>query len=219
MKITSVEGQKKSASRRTNRYNIFLDGEFAFGADEDLVVDKRLIVGKEINPDDLQILLEEAELGKLMERLYGLLGRRQRSEKEIRDYFRSKNYESRIKGKEEVSDFVVEQLISKLKKKNLINDLEFARSWVQSRSKKKGTIALKSELFQKGIDKEIVEEVLGNQSSAVSEKETAVGLLEKRIIRWKNLPKPEIKQKALRFLQSRGFDYDISKEVLENLMA
>ncbi len=229
MKITSVEPQKKSASRRTNRFNIFLDGQFAFGADKDLVVDRRLIVGKEIGKEDLQVLLEEAELGKLMERLYGLLGRRQRSEKEIRDYFRIKNYGSRlsrgspkaarVKEKQETSELVIDKLIEKLKRKGLINDLEFAKAWVESRSKKKGTIALKSELFQKGIDREIIEEVVSRQSSVVSEKKTAISLLGKRIIRWKNLPKPEIKQKALRFLQSRGFDYDTSKEVIENLMA
>lgn len=212
MKITSVEPQKKSASRRANRYNIFLDGEFAFGADEDLVVDRRLIVGKEINPDDLQILLEEAELGKLMVRLYGLLGRRQRSEKEIRDYFR-------IKEKQEISELVIDKLIEKLKRKGLIDDLEFAKAWVESRSKKKGSVALKSELFQKGIDREIVEEVIGSWFKVHDQNQAAKTLLEKRIIRWKNLPKPEIKQKALRFLQSRGFDYDTSKEVIENFMA
>ena len=41
-KITSVEPQKKNPKR----FSIFLDGEFAFGADEDLVVDKRLVVAK-----------------------------------------------------------------------------------------------------------------------------------------------------------------------------
>ena len=41
-KITSVEVQK----RNPGRFNIFLDGEFVFGADEDLVVDHRLIPGK-----------------------------------------------------------------------------------------------------------------------------------------------------------------------------
>lgn len=214
MKITSVEPQKKN----TNRYNIFLDGQFAFGADEDLVVDKRLIVGKEIKPDDLQLLIEEAELGKLMERLYGLLGRRQRSEKEIRDYLRIKNHESRIKGKQEVSELVIGQLVDKLKRKGLIDDLEFARAWVQSRSKKKGMVALKSELFQKGIAREIIEEVIGSGFMVHSQEQTAKKLLEKRIERWKNLPEIEIKQKSLRFLMSRGFEYDIAKEVLENVL-
>ncbi|MBI2593658.1 regulatory protein RecX [Candidatus Daviesbacteria bacterium] len=109
-------------------------------------------------------------------------------------------------------------MIEKLKRKGLINDLEFAKAWVESRSKKKGTIALKSELFQKGIDREIVEEVISSWFTVHGQEQTAKTLLEKRIERWKNLPEKEIKQKALRFLQSRGFDYDTSKEVIENIL-
>lgn len=215
MKITSVEPQKKDP----HRFNIFLDGEFAFGADEDLVVDRRLVVGKEINPDDMQILLEEAELGKLMERLYGLLGRRQRSEKEIKDYLKNLSFKRKVSGKGEISEVVVDSLIEKLKQKGLVNDLEFAKAWVESRSKKKGSVALKSELFQKGIDREIVEEVISSWFMVHGQEQAGETLLEKRIIRWKNLPKPEIKQKALRFLQSRGFDYDTSKEVIRTILA
>lgn len=217
-RITSVESQKKSASRRTNRFNIFLDGKFAFGADEDLVVDRRLIVGKEISPKDLQILLEEAEIGKLMERMYGLLGRRQRSEKEIKDYLKQLSFRRKVKDQGEITNLIAQALIDKLKKKGLINDLEFAKAWVESRSKKKGINALKSELFQKGIDREIIEEVLSGKYQVLSEAQTASKLLEQRINRWKDLPKLEFKQKALQFLMRRGFSYDVTKEVIDNLL-
>jgi regulatory protein len=147
MKITSVEPQKNNP----NRFNIFLDGEFAFGADEDLVVDKRLLKGKEIPEEDLPGLLEESELGKLMERMYGLFGRRQRSEKEVRDYLKQLSFKRKLKGDGEITDEIASALVSKLVRKGLINDLEFAKSWVESRSKKKGINALKSELFNKGM--------------------------------------------------------------------
>ena len=218
MKITSVEPQKNSVSRRTKRFNIFLDGQFAFGADEDLVVDRRLIAGKEILKEDLEKLLQEAEIGKLMERMYGLLGRRQRSEKEIRDYFRIKNYESRIKEKSFVSELVIESVIDKLKRKGLVNDLEFAKAWVESRSRKKGLNAIKSELINKGISREIVEDVLISQTSAVGEKTVAEKLLERKMKIWKNLPDLEFKQKALQFLMRRGFGYETSKQVLEKIL-
>lgn len=214
MKITQVEKQKNNP----NRYNIFLDGKFAFGADEDLVVDRRLIVGKEISLQDLQMLLEESEIGKLMERMYGLLGRRLRSEKEIRDYLKQLSFKRKLKGEEDISELVVERLLEKLKQKSLLNDLEFAKAWVESRSKKKGSIALKSELFQKGIDREIIEEVLSSKNQVLREPQSAKAVLENRIARWKNLPKTEFKQKALQFLLRRGFSYDVSKVVIDNLL-
>lgn len=214
MKITSVERQKKNPKR----FNVFLDGQFAFGADEDLIVDKRLLKGKEISSQDLEILIKESEIGKLMERMYGLLSRRARSEGEIKTYLKQLSFKRKVKGDLEISEIVLAQLIEKLKKKGLINDLEFAKQWVESRGKKKGAIALKSELFRKGIDREIIEEALSVKREGESEAQTAKKLLEKRIGRWKNLSKQEIKQKALQFLISRGFSYEISKEVLENIL-
>ena len=208
-KVTSVEPQKKNPKR----FNIFLDGEFAFGADEDLVVNRRLVVGKIIEPEDLQKILFEAEVGKLMERIYRWFSIRQHSEKEVRDYFR-------VKGKEEISQLVRDSVIEVLKKKGLVNDLEFAKAWVEARrkSKQKGIKALKAELFQKGIDKEIIEEVVRQQATGSSEEELARQALEKKMKFWKNLEPQVFKKKAFEFLMRKGFEYEVVREVIEKIM-
>lgn len=215
MKITAVEPQKKNS----HRFSIYLDGQFAFGADEDLVVERRLVVGKEIAAEDLEKILFEAEVGKLMERMYGLFGRRQRSEKETRDYMRMLNYKLTINKKEPHSELVIESLVNKLKLKQLINDEEFARAWVDARrkSKKKGKIALKSELFQKGISKEIINDELSIINEEDEEK-LAQQALEKKLKSWHALPKLEFKKKAYEFLMRRGFDYSTVKEVVEKII-
>ena len=215
MKITSVEPQKNNP----RRFNIFLDGQFAFGADEDLVVERRLVIGKEVAPDDMEKILSEAEVGKLVEKVYGLLNIRYRSEREIRDYMKQLSFKRKIKDKDELSEVVIEALIEKLKKRDLINDLRFATEWVDARrkSKKKGINALKSELFQKGINREIIEEVLSHEGSDnLSEENLAKQALEKKLKAWKNLPEKEFKPKAIQFLMRKGFNYDISKQVIEN---
>jgi regulatory protein len=214
-KITSVEPQLKNK----RRFNIFLDGQFAFGADEDLVVERRLVIGKEINPDDMEKILSEAEVCKLVEKVYGLLNVRYRSEKEIRDYMRNLSFKRKLKDKEELSEVVVEALIEKLKKRDLINDLRFAAEWIEARrkSKKKGINALKSELYQKGIHREIIDEVLNAENTeSGAEEKLAIEALEKKLRIWKNLPEPEFKQKSLQFLMRKGFNYDLAKQVIEN---
>lgn len=213
-KITSVEPQKKNPKR----FNIFLDGLFAFGADEDLVVEKRLILGKSLDVSDVEQLLFEAEVGKLIERMYRLFNIRQRSEKEIRDYLKNLSFKRKIKETEEVSIQATELLISKLKQKGFLNDLEFARSWFESRSKKKGIQVIKAELYKKGINKEIIEEVISHQASTIRQKEVAERLLETRWLRLKNLPILEKKKKAYEFLLRRGFDIDLVKEAVEKLL-
>lgn len=219
-KITSVEPQKRSASRRTKRFNVFLDGEFAFGADEDLVVEHRLVPGKVLDTSDVEKLLFEAEVGKLMERMYRWFSLRQHSEKEVRNYFRVKNQESRIKGKEQISQLAIDALIENLKKKDMVNDLEFAKAWTEARrsSKQKGIRAIKAELFQKGIDKEIIEEALrlaDARSGQVSEEDLAKLALEKKMRSWKNLDPQKFRQKAIEFLLRKGFEYNVAKEAVE----
>lgn len=209
-KITSVEPQKKNPKR----FNIFLDGQFAFGADEDLVVDQRLVIGKEITPNDLEKLLKETEVGKLMERMYGLFNIRQRSEKEVRNYLKTLSFKRKIKEQGELSEMVIDSVVDKLKRKGMVNDLQFAKSWMEARSKKKGPLVIKGELFQKGIDREIIDEVMGGQDTT-NEEQVAQNLLEKRMERWKNLKPMEFKKKAYDFLMRRGFEYDLVKSIVE----
>lgn len=215
-KISLVEPQRKNP----RRYNIYLDGIFAFGADEDLVVDQRLIVGKEVSGADLEQLLYEAEVGKMMERMYRLFNIRQRSEKEIRNCLGSLSYKRKLKGQEEISQSSVDLVVERLKQKRLLDDEEFARAWVDARRKlkKKGKIALKIELIQKGIDKEIINKVLEESGDFESEAARASQALEKRVPRWRNLPDQMQKKKAYEYLARLGFEYGVICEVVEKIL-
>lgn len=216
-KITSVEPQKKSANWRVKRFNIFLDGKFAFGADEDLIVDFRLIPGKEIDEEMLEKLLQEAEVGKLMERMYVLFNIRQRSEKEVRDYLRNLSFKRKLKEKEEISDFVINSIIKKLKRKRMLDDLEFAKSWIESRAKKYGPQRIKQELYKKGVDREIIGEVSSMQVAGYSQ-EVATRQLEKKMKSWKNLEPLKFKKKSYEYLLRRGFGYAAVKEIIEKVI-
>ncbi|OGE64611.1 hypothetical protein A3J13_01270 [Candidatus Daviesbacteria bacterium RIFCSPLOWO2_02_FULL_36_8] len=214
MKITSVEPQKKNPKR----FNIFLDGVFVFGADEDLVVDYRLIIGKEITPSDLEKLLKGSEIGKLMERMYRLFNIRQRSEKEVREYIRNLSFKRKLKDREEISEFATNSLIEKLQKKGMLNDLEFARSWMEARGKKFGINRIKQELYKKGINREIIEEVMNSEFRVQNSETVAENQLERKLERWKNLKPMEFRKKAFDFLLRRGFEYEIVKNIVEKIM-
>ena len=114
---------------------------------------------------------------------------------------------------------VIDAVVENLKKKDMINDLEFARSWVEARrrSQNKGIRAIKAELYQKGIDKEIIESMDNGQWTMDNEKQLAQKALEKKLKVWRNLDPQKLKQKATEFLLRRGFEYEIVKEVIEKL--
>lgn len=152
---------------------------------------------------------------KILERIYRLISLRQRSEKEVRDYFRIKNQQLRIKGKELHSNSVIEDTVKKLKELRLVDDEQFAKAWIESRSRKKGMRVIKQELFQKGISKEIIEEVTRYKIQDINEQETATRLFERKINAWKNLEPLKFKKKAIEYLMRRGFEYEIIKDIIE----
>lgn len=151
---------------------------------------------------------------KLIQHLDKLFSVRARSEKEIRDYFKAKNYKLKIKNKEQITDSLIDLAIKRLKEQNLINDLQFARLWAESRSRKYGPQRIKQELFQKGIDRDLIDEVTLKQATGNSE-QVAHQALEKKMKSWKNLPILKFKKKAYDFLLRRGFEYEIVKSVVE----
>lgn len=214
MKVTQVESQKKNP----HRFNIYLDGKYAFGADADTVVNYRLVLGKEIDAKTLDKLIFEVEVGKLMERMYGLFNVRGRSEKEVRDYLKRLQFKRKVKGQDGISEVVIENLIERLKSKGLLNDIEFAKAWVEARrkSKNKGKIALKSELYKMGIKAQVIEQSISINPE--DEEKLAMQALEKKLKTFEKYPPIEFKQKALSFLMRRGFDYDTSRQVVESFV-
>lgn len=210
-RISSVEPQKKNP----NRFNIFLDGKYAFGANTDTVVNFRLVSGKEVDPKTLEKLLFEVEVGKLMDRMYSLFARRQRTEKEVKDYLKNLSFKRKVKGQDEITDLVIESTVQKLKQKGLLNDLQFAQSWVEARSKskKKGKIALKAELYQKGLDKETIEKTL--EQTNIDEDKLAEEALQKKLKSWRGLEQKEFKKKASEYLLRRGFGYELVKDLID----
>lgn len=137
------------------------------------------------------------------------LSYRFRSEKEVRDHFKIKNRRSKIN----TDETVIEKVIEKLKEQNFINDKEFAKEWIESRIrfKPRSLNLIKLELRKKGIDQEL----LDNLKFTVDDSENAKKLIEKKLGRFKNLPKEKIYQKLGRYLASKGFGWEIIKSVID----
>lgn len=154
---------------------------------------------------------------KLIEQLDKLFSIRPRSEKEVRDYFRAKNYKLKIKNKEQISDSLIDLVIQKLKKQNILNDLEFAKAWMESKSKKYGVNRIKQELYRKGIERDIIGEIILKQSTG-SSGQVAYQALEKKWKIWQHSPFLEKKKKSYEFLIRRGFEYDVVKNVVEKFL-
>ena len=159
---------------------------------------------------------------KLLNKSFRFLSYRPRSEREIRDYLKKKisNFQfqiSNFKTGEELMDSIIE----KLKKQKFLDDREFAKWWIEQRSKVKPK-ALKFiifELKQKGIEKDLIEEVLESKEfEIVSDFDKAFKLAQKRINRYRGETPKKAYEKMARFLASKGFDYDTIKKVIDQIL-
>ena len=161
-----------------------------------------------------------------LNRVLRFLSFRPRSEKEIRDYLIKKiknpsNSVYRQKSKIKTDEKIIESIISKLKEQKFINDTEFAQWWIEQRTKVKPRASrlIKFELKQKGIAKELIDEVFKDKDfETVSDFDKAIKLAQKRMVRLKNETPKKVYEKLGRFLASKGFDYDIIKKVIDQVL-
>ena len=110
----------------------------------------------------------------------------------------------------------ISQTIELLKKEDLINDLEFAKMWIENRNSlsPRGSKLLFLELRRLGGNTEICQQALAQDNSSELEKAKTVLKQKKKIYR--QLPPEKFRQKMIRLLAARGFSWDTIREVLHS---
>lgn len=142
---------------------------------------------------------------------YRYLTIRNRSEKEIRDYLQKKNADSDI----------IDAIVARLYDQKFLDDEAFARSWVWSRAmfRPRGKRMLQVELQQKGIHRDVIQQILDEHIEDVPDELTqAKNLIGKRVEKLKEEPRHIIYQKIGAFLARRGYNWDISKKAIDSLL-
>lgn len=193
MQITKLEYQKKDK----DRVNIFVDDNFFAGIGVNDILTFNLYAGKEISQEEINKIVAQSEFGKMLNFAINYLSFRPRSQWEIETHLKRKFNKVNI------------NITEKLKKLGLIDDLKFAQWFVEQRNtfRPKGKRMLGFELKRLGVSNEIAKNVLGEDKTSDFEK--AYGLISKK--------KFKDKEKIIRFLGARGFNWDTIKEVLARL--
>jgi regulatory protein len=195
-KITAIEAQK----RNSNRVNIHLDGEFAFGLER--ITAAWLRVGQELDEKKIEQLQAEDARERALQQALLFLSYRVRSESEIR----------RNLQKHEIPEAVIEETLERLRRDGLANDGQFARAWVENRSafRPRSRRLMALELRQKGLDDESAKSAL----EGVDDEALAYEAAQKRANRLADLEWSEFRTKLSGFLARRGFSYSVIAPVV-----
>ena len=167
--------------------------------------------GDDISEDRFSFLIEQNKLFHIKQRAFRLLGRRQHASFELSRKLWNKDYEQKL----------IDEVIEDLQKKGYLDDKEFIRAFVADKSKTKNwsTKKIKSELLKRGIDSKLIDRMLNGQTFE-SDFENAMKLANKKykVLLKRNLEPKELRNKLSAYLFSKGFDYDLIKEVCRKLL-
>lgn len=192
-KITDIAEQKKNKQR----CSIFIDGAFKCGLDRLTVISHRLEIGDDISDEELGVIQRESEGAAAFEKCIGYLSYRMRSEREICDYLAEKGYLT----------VVINETLKKLKTYGYVDDMQLAKSYVESKRTRYGMYRMIRDLRQMGVSDEIIETV---KEEAEPQYDEAYEV----ILKYVKTRRKRDKQKIRVYLASRGFGFDIISEVM-----
>lgn len=189
MKITDIKQQVK----RVNRYSIYIDGKYSFPLGEAELLHSGLHVGQEFTKTELEDLKQKAVIDKGFDRVLNLIMRRPRSEWELRDYLKRKDYSSEN----------IDTILNMLSDRGYVDDTNFALRWVENRRLLKSTSKrrLTQELRQKRVSDEVIAEVLA--ADETDELEVIRGLVERK----RKQTRYQDDTKLMQYLMRQGFGY------------
>ncbi|WP_043930920.1 recombination regulator RecX [Bacillus sp. EB01] len=197
--ITKITTQK----RDTGRYNIYMDfgkgEEYAFSADESVIVNFRLKKGMELDEFLLAEVGYHDEIRKAYNNAINYLAHKMRTEKEIYSYLKEKKLE----------DAAISEVIIRLKEQGYLNDAEYADAYVRTQisTTNKGTYVVKMELKERGVDEALIADAM-EQFTQEQQFEKAKLLAEKYARKYSSESERVLKQKLDAMLRRKGYQTD-----------
>ena len=205
--ITRIEGQKKN----TSRVSVYVDGEFAFGLHQQVLLDSGLYPGVSLSLEEEEAVVEADQYYRGREAALRFLGYRARTEREIRQKLR----------KIELPGPVIDRTVAYLHEHGYIDDEEFAERYAQQRIEGKGhgPSRIRTDLIRLGVPAPFIDAALNKWANSSRLQERLSDVARKR---WKQLrhetDPQKRRKKLLDFLLRRGYSFDDARAVVEELV-
>ncbi len=195
MQITAIEPRKKGLSA------LYIDGEFAMKLDTETLLAHRFDVGREIDDEALHACVLDSDQKRCKDKAMWLISYRDHSHKELID-----------KLKKDYPEDIAEAAVCRLEELGLVNDARYARRYTADLISLKhlSERGIRQKLFEKGIARELIDEILDEVE--LDEEEQIRAVIDKKYAR--NLNDEKVRRRAAAALQRMGFGYGVIKSVL-----
>jgi regulatory protein len=176
-----------------------VDDELLWELPLELCAELRLEVGMEVGPADIRRIADAAARHDAIDKALRLLSYRPRSESELEGRLRQAGHPAAAS----------HAAVERCRELGYLDDRAFAVSFVRDRLrlKPKGRRALRSELYRKGIDRDVAEEAIdaGFSDVGIDEADAARRLARKRAKALRRLEPDVARRRLTGFLSRRGF--------------
>jgi len=203
-KITNIEVQK----RNKNRVNIYIDEEYKFSCDTEIIYKYNLSKGQHIDLKDLEEIINEDNYLKAKAAAFRIIERSYKTEKEIEDKLIQKGFDKNI----------VERIKKLLIEYDFMNDVKYTQAFIKDNIKSQGNKKIQYNLSKKGVSESLIKRELGKINKEDMEKYATV-IAEKK---YSQLIKREndtwkLSNKLTSFLLSKGYEYEMVKTIVRKI--
>ncbi len=199
--ITEINPQK----RKKDRFNIYLDGEYAGSMNAETMVLSGIKCFAEISENDfLEILQRDNEKYAFDLALKAIAVKR-------RTIFETKEYLL----KKEIDEAAAEAAIKKTLEYGYLNDLDYAKEFISYyiNAEKFGRMTVAYKLKTKGVDDDTIEKAMSAYTEEI-EYQIAQRHYGKLVDKYRSLPPFERRGKISRALTAKGFGFDVISSLL-----
>ncbi|MBI5974717.1 recombination regulator RecX [Staphylococcus canis] len=202
-KITKIEVQQNN----TERFNIYIDQQFAIGISMETLVHFNLKKGDIIERKKLDDIEKQEFQQHAINEALNYLSYRKRTRYEIEQHLQKKSY----------PPTVIEGAISFCEKQKLIDHEDYAESLKNTmiQTTDKGPEIYRQKLKQAGIEPQLCEQA--TEKYKLEQSLEDIVKVARKILKQKKGPSVKVKQKVEQSLLRKGYDFETIALVLEEL--
>lgn len=201
--ITKIEAQK-----RRGRYNIYLDGKYAFPVAESVLIKFRLMKGLELDKKQVAAITTADQQARAYSRMLDYLAHQLRTASDII---------KKLHDLETPEQFIA-PIMQKLRDQHLVDDHEYAASYVRTEmiTGLKGPGVIRQHLKMKKIGENDIDDALA-QFTPDQQQANASKLAAKLFWRYRNQPLMRQEQKVRQGLMTKGYSSALFDQIRDQV--
>ncbi len=203
MKISEIH-----YNQRSKLYTLVLDEGETLKVYEDTIVDFELKKGLELTDETWETVKHQNQVAAAVHYVCAYLLNTPRTEKNIKDKLRLKEYPRDI----------IEKTMAHLNRLGYIQDHQFAEAYIEGNKDKKSPRVIKQKLLEKGVSQELADEALKNWDLDENADQQIRYLTFKKLKSYRDLPEKELRDKLLRHLIYKGYNYEAVKGIVDEVV-